>query len=136
MKTWGWVFCLCSLLLLTATPAVSGVDMKPGLWEITTNTRMQGMSIPPSTTTQCLTEDDVVPHNRQPGQECEIVDMETSGDTVTWRLECTGQGGRVESTGMIRYLGDRFEGSVTTEIDATGITVESTLEGKRLGPCN
>ncbi|MGM0664355.1 MAG: DUF3617 family protein, partial [Thermodesulfobacteriota bacterium] len=32
----------------------------------------------------------------QPGQECEIIDMKVSGNTVTWTMRCSGQGGDVE----------------------------------------
>ena len=126
---------LC-LLVLPATAAAGGPNMEPGLWEITTETHMQGMNIPASTTTQCLTEEDMVPRNTQPGQDCEITDVTTSGDSVRWRMRCGGQGEEVESTGRIRYHGTSFEGTVTTTIGATGMTVESTLTGKRLGDCN
>ncbi len=135
MKTLWFAGFLCTLLLSFANHALSGPNMTPGLWEITTTTHMQGLNIPPSTTTQCLTEDDTVPRNTQPGQECEITDVSTSSDTVNWRMRCSGQGGQVESTGHIRYFGDRFEGSVTTVIQDTGMTLESTMKGTRVGDC-
>lgn len=73
--------------------------MEPGLWEITTESRTQGMNIRTSTMTPCLTEDDMVPGGaNQPGQDCEITDVVTSGDTVRWRMRCAGQGEEVEST--------------------------------------
>lgn len=124
------------LLVLPAAAVAGGPDMEPGLWEITTESRMQGMNIPASTMTQCLTEDDMVPRNTQPGQDCEITDLTTSGDTVRWTMRCSGQGEEVESTGQIRYHGTSFEGNITTTIGSTGMTVESTLTGKRLGDCN
>ena len=124
------------LLVLPAPAVAGGPDMEPGLWEITTESRMQGMNIPASTMTQCLTEDDMVPRNTQPGQDCEITDLTTSGDTVRWTMRCGGQGEEVESTGQIRYHGTSFEGNITTTIGSTGMTVESTLTGKRLGDCN
>lgn len=124
------------LLVLPAAAVAGGPDMEPGLWEITTESRMQGMNIPASTMTQCLTEDDMVPRNTQPGQDCEITDLTTSGDTVRWTMRCGGQGEEVESTGQIRYHGTSFEGNITTTIGSTGMTVESILTGKRLGDCN
>ncbi len=127
---------LCCFILPSGAVA-GGPDMEPGLWEITTESRMQGMNIPASTMTQCLTEDDKVPRGAtQPGQDCEITDVDTSGDTVRWRMRCSGQGGDVESTGEIRYHGTSFEGHITTEIGGTGMTVESSLTGKRVGDCD
>lgn len=127
-------FMLIFLLLPALSMAGGAPDMKPGLWEITVNTQMQGMNIPPSTTTQCLTEEDIVPAGNQPGQECEVIDMKVSGNTVTWIMRCSGQGGDVESTGRIEYQGDSFQGSMTTII-GEGMSVESIMTGKRLGDC-
>ncbi len=128
-------FLLIFLLLPAISMAGGSPNMKPGLWEITTKSQMQGMNIPPSTITQCLTEDDMVPTGTQPGQECEVIDMKVSGNTVTWTMICSGQGGDVESTGRIEYHGTSFQGSMTTVIDAGGMTIESTITGKRLGDC-
>jgi Protein of unknown function (DUF3617) len=51
-----------------------GVDMQDGLWEITTTTEMAGMpfQIPPMTITQCITQQDLVPQDEQPGNECTL----------------------------------------------------------------
>ncbi len=129
------LFFLMILLFVPATTVAGGSpDMKPGLWEITVRTQMQGMNIPPSTMTECLTEDDMVPTGTQPGQECEIIDMKVSGNTVTWTIQCSGQGEEVESIGQIEYRGNTFEGSVKTVIGG-GMTVENIMTGKRLGDC-
>jgi hypothetical protein len=136
MKRLNLLVFLC-FFSIPAAAAAGGPNMEPGRWEITTKSRMQGMDIPASTITQCLTEDDMVPRdNAQPGQDCEITDVTTSGDTVRWYMRCGGQGEEVESRGEIRYDGNSFEGHVTTEIGDTGMTVESTMTGKRVGDCN
>ena len=133
---------LMLFLLLLVIPfmahAGGSPNMEPGLWEITTETHMQGMNMPPSTITQCITKDDLIPRpGSQPGQEqeCEITDVKVSGDTVTWRMRCTGEGGDVESQGSITYHGDRFEGISTVNIIDAGMTMESHMTGRRIGEC-
>jgi hypothetical protein len=123
-------------LLLPAAMSLAGdsPNMKPGLWEITTKTHMQGMNLPPSTVTQCLTEDDMVPSSSQPGQECEVIDMKTSGNTVTWTMKCTSGGQKVKSKGSVEYYGTSFKGTVTTILE-DGMEIESAMTGKRLGDC-
>jgi len=129
-------------LLLLAIPFMAHAgdtpNVEPGLWEITTTTQTQGMNIPPTTMTQCITKDDLVPRpGSQPGQEqnCEITDVNVSGDTVTWRMRCTGQGGNVEGEGSITYRGDQFEGTSTINIIDAGMTMQSHMTGRRIGEC-
>lgn len=134
------ILMLCLLLLAIPSMAHAGgsPNVEPGLWEITTTTHMQGMNIPPSTITQCITKDDLVPRpGSQPGQaqDCEITDVNVSGDTVTWRMRCTGQGGTVEGEGSITYQGDRFEGTSTIHIIDAGMTMQSQMTGHRVGEC-
>jgi len=124
-------------LVLAGTAFAGGApNMEPGSWEITTQVNMQGMTIPPTTITQCLTKDDMVPRGGAQNQDCEILDVDASGDTVTWTMRCSGEGGDVESTGRITYHGDRFEGEMTTTIVSTGMTMKSIMTGRRIGDCN
>jgi len=124
-----------SLAMAGTAFAGGSPNMKPGLWEITTQAKMQGMTLPPTTITQCITKDDMVPRGDTQTQDCEVSDVKTSGDTVTWTMRCSGEGGDVESTGRITYHGDRFEGSMTTIIKEQGMTMESTMSGRRIGDC-
>jgi hypothetical protein len=133
---------LMLFLLLLAIPFMAHAggtpNMEPGLWEITSETHMQGMNMPPSTVTQCITNDDLVPRpSSQPGQQqdCEITDVKVSGDTVTWRMRCTGEGGTVEGEGSITYHGDRFEGSSTINIIDAGMSMQTQMTGRRVGEC-
>jgi len=85
--------------------AASGTNMKEGLWEITSTMKMQGMNMPSHTHTQCITKNDFVPKSSQPGQECTISDYKIEGNTVTWTLKCSTQGGEMNGTGRITYMG-------------------------------
>jgi hypothetical protein len=132
-------------IAMTMTIALAGMalaggapNMKPGLWEITTQAKMQGMTIPPTTITQCLSKDDMVPRagTQAKQQNCKVTDVKVSGDTVTWSMRCKGEGGGVESKGSITYHGDRFEGNIITTVGGSGMTIRSTMTGRRLGECN
>ena len=128
-----------SIILMAAIStscADSGPNMKEGLWEITTKMQMQGMDMPPVKHTQCITKNDLVPQgSQQPGQECEIIDVKTNGNTATWTMKCTGQSGEVIGTGEITYSGDSFKGTMTILIPQANIEMTSHLSGKRIGKC-
>lgn len=116
--------------------AGSGPDIQDGMWEITSAVKMQGMTIPPMTVSQCITKENAVPQSDSPGQgnDCKVTDTRTDGDTVSWTVVCSGQGGEMKGKGKITYHGDRFEGEVRTE--AMGMVMITEMTGKRIGPCN
>ena len=124
------------LVAISISCADSGLNMKEGLWEITTKMQMQGMDMPPAKHTQCITKSDLVPQgSQQQGQECEITDVKKSGNTVTWTMKCTGQGGEVIGTGEITYSGDSFKGTMTITMPQANMEMTSNLSGKRIGKC-
>ena len=118
----------------SAVYAGSELNMQDGQWEITSTVKMQGMTIPPMTYSQCITKDNAVPQNNSPGQdECKVSDLKTVGDTVSWTVTCSGQAGNMQGKGRITYHGDRFEGEMTTE--HMGMVMVTEMQGKRTGPC-
>jgi len=127
-----------SAILLFSTSTVfagSNVNMKEGLWKITSEVKMPGMSMPPSTRTQCITKDDLVPQKAQPGQGCRVTDVQYKGDTVTWKIECSGRGGVMTGTGRITYNGDSFVGRVKMIMPGQGMKVTTHMKGTRIGDC-
>ena len=128
-------------LLLTTTPSW-GLDLNPGKYEITTKVEMKGMpgGMAPQTHTmiQCITEQDPVPVGSANSQDCEITDMETKGNTVTYTVECEQQGMKTTTTGEMTYTGDTFEGTSKTEMGqaAGGMTVKTKISGRRIGECD
>lgn len=126
-------------ILLMTIPAAAGPNINPGLWEFTTETQMQGaanMQVPPETHTQCITPDDTVPMSQEASQECQISNMATHGDTVTWDIACGGQGGQMEGSGEVTYHGDTMEGSMVMAISGTNMQITNTITGRRIGNCN
>lgn len=124
------------LLVVFALDAWAGPQMNPGKWEITTTTEMAGM--PPQTLThiQCITNEDLVPMSGDADQECQVTDVTTQGNTVSWKITCGGQGGGMSGTGRVTYEGDRMHGSMEMIIAPYGTPVKNTLLGRRLGACD
>jgi len=115
--------------------AAPGPDMNEGLWEITTTMKMQGMNMPSHTHTQCITKDDLVPQSSQPGQECTISDYKVEGNTVSWKIRCSTQGGEMEGSGEITYRGDSFDGTMNMTMPGSGAEVVTHMTGRRIGDC-
>ena len=116
----------------------AGPNMNPGKWEITTQTEMAGMSmsIPPVTFTQCITGDELIPQSQAASNECVVSEMEVSGDTVSWKIVCSGANGRMEGTGMVTYSGDTMEGTMDLVIAGAGMQVKNKISGQRIGDCD
>ena len=127
-----------SIALCLGTAFAAGPNMKPGKWEITTQTEMEGMamSIPPITHTQCIKGDELVPQSQEANQECQVTDIKTSGDTVSWKIVCSGQNGGMEGTGEVTYKGDTMEGTMDMVIQGAGMQVKNKISGKRIGDCD
>jgi len=130
-------FVISAILLFSASAVFAGsdVNMKEGLWEITSEVKMPGMSMPPSTHTQCISKDDLVPQKDQPGQECQATNVQYKGNTVTWEIECSGQSGVMTGTGQITYNGDSFVGIVEITMPGQGIKMTTHMKGRRIGAC-
>ena len=72
--------------------------------------------------------------DRQQGKNpCEVSDMKTDGNTVSWTYVCKTEGGEMTGKGKITYHGDRFDGQVT--MDYMGMTMVTKMSGRRTGPC-
>jgi hypothetical protein len=140
MKT-THVAVLAFLFIFYASMALAAPDINPGLWEITAEIEMsgvpgmEGMTPPPQTYTQCLTEEDLVPRDEAASQDCEITDVEEDGDTVSWRISCSGEG-RMEGSGWVTYTGDSMEGETEASMPDAGMQVTTRMSGYRIGDCD
>ena len=129
-----------SVVLLTSLStsiAGSGPNMQEGKWEVTTRMEMPGtsMSMPAVTYTQCLTKKDFVPQDSQQGQECKITKTKVDGNTVTWTVKCSGQGGEVTGTGKMTYRGSSFKGKIEMTMVQSNTKMISHINGHRIGDC-
>ncbi len=132
-----WVIPVLSVAMFCGT-AFGGPNMKPGKWEITTETEMTGMpmSIPALTHTQCLKEGDLVPQGNTTVGDCAISDVKVSGDTVSWKLTCSGKNGPMKGAGKVTYKGDAMEGSMNMMMEGAGMEIKNKLKGRRIGECD
>lgn len=132
------VFCLVFIFsfIVSSGTAFAGPNMNPGKWEITTKTEMAGMPPQSRTHTQCVTADDLVPMSRDAHQECQVTDIRTSGNTVSWKISCGGQGGQMKGTGSTTYSGNSMNGVMDMTIVSYGTKVKNILSGRRVGPCD
>ena len=114
------------------------LNLNPGLWEITTTTEMEGMpggAPPPMTFTQCITAEDLVPQSEGESDVCQVSDVEVNGNTVSWKIVCSGQGGGMEGSGTVTYNGDTMEGTMEMVMSMANMRIKNTLQGKLIGEC-
>ena len=127
---------LFALILLFAAGSAhsAGVDVKEGEWEISTETTMEGMPMPPSASksTYCITREDLVPKSEK-DKDCKIVNRKVTGNKVSWRMECK----KAEGEGEITYRGASYKGTFRMKMveDRQTMTMNTKLAGKYLGPC-
>lgn len=126
------------LTCLSTSIAGSGPNMEEGKWEVTTRMEMPGMSMsmPAVTSTQCLTKKDFVPQGSQQGQECKVTNTKVDGNTVTWTVKCSGQGGEMTGTGRMTYSGSSFKGTIEMTMTQSNMKMISHMTGHRIGDCN
>lgn len=114
-------------------------NFNPGKWEITTTTEMTGvpgMKIPPVTHTQCFEKGDIVPQSEEGSEECSVSDIRIDGNTVSWKIACSGQNGGMSGTGEATYAGDTMKGTMIMIMPGAGMKITNTLRGKRIGSCD
>jgi hypothetical protein len=136
------IFSMVALLFMWASLAAAAPDMKEGLWEITVNSKMEmpgmSMAMPPAKHTQCLTKSDFVPQKNEPGQECEKMSVNVSGNTVSWSIKCKSKDGIMKGTGKITYKGNTYEGVMNMTFPNQGGgegKMTSNMTGKWVGNC-
>lgn len=132
---------------LVVAPAWSaGVDMREGLWEITTGTDMasvpgmpKGMKMPVVTVKYCYSADEVRGNKAMMPEKsnCKVTRMQQSGKSASWSAECQGeQAMRLDGEGS--FSGDSYTiKSRMTFLNGQmkGQSMSSTINAKRIGDC-
>lgn len=124
--------------LLAVAPAKAGsIDMKPGLWEVTT--QMEGPGLPPGlgrmTVRQCFTEKDVgspetMADDPAGDARCSVDESVSHGPSYRFRMNCEG----MTMTGEGRYFGDSYEMTTIMDMEGEGRMI-TRASGRRLGDC-
>jgi hypothetical protein len=134
------IITVLAVLFTLVWAAGAQAEIKEGLWEIMTKAEMKGvpMQMPATTVQQCITKDKPVPKSASDDYECKVKDYKVNGDTVTYKIECWGNGGLMITEGKTTYKGNTFDGTSTTRIKAKGqpeMQMSNKISGKYIGPC-
>ena len=129
------------LVAAFAADAYAQHPMRPGRWDVTVQMEMPGMpmAMPAMKTTQCVTQAQLdAPDKGLPTgptknpNDCKMSDYKVAGDTVSWKIACTGQQA-MSGSGEMRFTGDSYEGLMKMTMDQQQMTMKYT--GKRIGDC-
>ena len=139
------VLCISAVALLAAGVAARGAEpLEPGLWKVVARADMNGMERPAEAKTRCLKPEDAqdlertfAPAYRVQGAACERMDLSWSGQTLSWRIQCTGALA-MEVAGRYEFDTPRhYTGVVTTLATMAGreMRTRTELEAERIGEC-
>ena len=87
------------------------------------------------TSTQCITLGDPIPLLAADSQGCLIKDRKIDGDTISWKIYCDGQGGKMTGSGQITYNGDTMKGTMRMTIEGANMEIKNTISGRKIGEC-
>jgi hypothetical protein len=140
MKKLLWIT-VFGLALLPGSVLAKGVEVEPGLWEMTMTMEMPMMPVPQvRTTTECIEENEINPDafQMQEDSPCTIGDVVVDGDTITWTLQCPSDMGLMAGKWSFTSQGDSMQGDGTMTMDMGGQKMVMTMswEGKRVGDCD
>jgi hypothetical protein len=149
----------CAAAALTAqadAPNFKG-KMKAGEYEYTMTmemgampgmpANMQGMKMPGTTFKQCVTQKQIDDGNqaamgqRSPGgkdmpKDCEMKDMKMVGDTVSYKMVCTGEM-KMDADVTMTFTANGFKSQTKMKGERAGqpMNMNSNMEAKYLGAC-
>lgn len=137
---WKRIVMILVLFSFVAFSWEAFAQLKDGLWEITTQVEIKGMSqqMPPTTVRQCITSNDPVPKNQDKNFECKTTSQKVIGNTIHYAVECKGRDGVMISTGRSTYTGSTMAGSTQTRFTMRGqpeMQMTNRMTGKYLGAC-
>ncbi|MBL0226614.1 MAG: DUF3617 family protein [Geobacteraceae bacterium] len=129
------VIAILSVLALPAT-GFTAETMREGYWELISSMDMPGMpmKMAPTKIKHCYSREDVKDQKKTitTDKNCTVTDLKQSGNTVTWKMKCTGQNAG-EFSGETVYAKDAYNS--TMKMKTQGRTVNMKVKARRLGDC-
>lgn len=128
------------VLMLPAAAGAASLSINPGLWE-TTTTRTNPMTGQPTTetTTECVKDQKFDPREMmQDTQGCQLTDENLSGDTLSFSMSCSMQGGaKADIQGVFQTDGTTGNGKMDMSMSMGGMNMNMNMQwdAKRLGDC-
>lgn len=131
------IACAMAMVFSSVSFGGSGVDFTPGKWEVVSTMEMTGgMSMPPYTHTECITQKNIVPESNQAGKDCVVSKIKTTGNTISWVTTCKTEQGEMKGEGNVTYSGDTFNGKVVMTMPNANMKMTSKMKGRRIGVCD
>ena len=125
---------------LAAALIATGAQAAPGeYWEINTKMEMPGMpmAMPAITAKVCVpTGSEKNPQHMQPkDSKCQMNDVKTSGNKVSWKVTCVERGETMTGTGEAVHERDSYRGTMHMKGNSGGhaIDMTQTYSGKKVG---
>ncbi len=128
-------------LVSTSQVLAAGVTIEPGLWELTTTrSSFKGGEGPITETEQtCIKESEYDPVNmfKDLPEDCEPIQQQVDGNSLTFSLTCMAEGAEQKISGKFTSGGTTAEGRTDIEMNFMGqkLSMNSEFTGKRLGDC-
>jgi hypothetical protein len=112
----------------------AAVEMRDGLWELTTMMDMPGMKMPPQKRKHCYTKEDVKDQKKMVNnnKECTVTELNAVGNKVTWKMKCTGKSAGTFS-GETTFTGESYDSVM--KMQSQGMAMNMKVKGKRIGAC-
>jgi Protein of unknown function (DUF3617) len=139
-----WMATICALLAPAAAAAADN-SIASGQWKVTTKTTMNGGTLPPQVKARCLTAEQAGDVGKTFGptvgtvnSNCERSEFEASGQTLKWRLKCTGQMDMDVAAVFNFDSPEHYTAIILTRGYMAGALtndVKTELEGEHLGAC-
>jgi hypothetical protein len=127
--------CIASALVTAPVMAQQTGDQ----WEVTVKMEMAGMpmNMPAHTTRVCMPkharDESFVPHD---SGDCRVTDSKRSGNTVRYRMECSGKEAMV-AEGEFTFAGDSYHGTMhMTGKSGEGFDMTQSYSGRKTGECS
>lgn len=140
-------FAIVVSTMLATMPGARGAEnlLEPGQWKVTSTTIMNGAAQPPQVKSRCITPEQAQDVARTFGpvagtinSTCADPDIQLTGRTLTWRLECRGQLDIDVASKFNFDSGQHYAATVTSQGRMAGALisdVKTEVTGERLGDC-
>lgn len=104
------------------------------LWEMATKMEIPGMAMPPMKHTFCQPKGGAYKPDKSPqDKNCEMTDVQVSGNTTKWKMRCSGKDA-MEGSGEMTRTADTMNGTIKMSMKNGQMT--QIISGKRIGTCD
>lgn len=127
-------------LMLLGPVHAAEMKIKTGEWEFSSQTSMPGQGgAREHVNKQCLKEATITPETlmKDMKQDCQLLDSNSSGSSMSWKVSCSSQGGEMIGEGNVTGSGETLKGGMKMAMTFNGQTMNMAVswDGKYVGPC-